>query len=139
MLLRLGESIRTNNFSDAELTMKLQRLWKTAPPVRPMYVCYFHYAHRFTEDYSVAFGVEDPNGTFEISETSYIPYTIPLKEQLGFWKAWQQVWEDECSGRIIRHYTIDYEKYEADGTATLYIAGKKIPHAQSSCPQKAIG
>lgn len=140
MFLRLGPAVRTNNFSDAQLTMKLQQLWKDAPPVRPIYVCYFHYADRFTEDFSVALGVEDPDGTFLLpsEQTSYITYPIPLKERLGFWKAWQNAWEDECTGRIERSYTVDFEKYEADGSATLYIAGAVNPNVSHQLDRKKV-
>lgn len=124
------QSIRTNNFKDTEMLEKIQHVWNEAyqqqSSASTLYGVYYDYESDYKGDYSLSTAVA---GNEVSAESLDIPEDAPYRifqvdgtDKQKVLQQWKQIWQLEESGELIRAYTVDYEKYEPDGTVSIHIA-----------------
>ncbi|MDO4643092.1 MAG: GyrI-like domain-containing protein [Cardiobacteriaceae bacterium] len=124
--LYLTQHIETNNFTDAALMDKFTRLWQEGTrhvvAGQPMYAVYHHYHSDYRGDYTCSIATE--NAPPQAAETLVIPacqWQIYICTADTLVPTWQQIWQDEESGKLSRLYQVDYEKHLSDGRVEIYI------------------
>ncbi|MEW4369124.1 GyrI-like domain-containing protein [Paenibacillus kandeliae] len=124
------QSIRTNNFKDPEMLDKIQHVWQEAYQQQnnasTLYGVYYDYESNYKGDYSLSTAVADNEISSEIldipEDAPYRIFQIDGTDKQKVLQQWKQIWQLEESGELIRAYTVDYEKYEPDGTVSIHIA-----------------
>ena len=131
MILESIATIRTNNFQDKEVIQKIQQLWRDCQKEvaqafaggQPIYAVYHDYVSDFKGDYSLSLcRITDAEGDFDTSQQIYEVFEVNTKDSEGIVHAWQKIWEAEEAGTLKREYSIDFEKYEANQTVTIFVA-----------------
>lgn len=132
MELYILESIRTNNFTDPEMYLKITGIWQNVherPEVENMakYGVYHNYESNYKGDYDLSIATASfPTATkLTVSEQGYKIFKVDPSRENGVFEAWQHIWALEENGELDRAYTMDYEKYEVDGSIEIYIAVKE--------------
>ncbi|MDN5973381.1 hypothetical protein [Bifidobacterium crudilactis] len=89
---------------------------------RSFYAVYHDYASDYRGDYTLSLCVESNDvGDFDTDLYAYRSFPIPV-DSGGVVSVWKQVWDLEQRGILRRSYSIDFEWYKPDGTATIQIA-----------------
>jgi len=133
MRLQKIQSTRTNNFKDEQMLEKIMGVWQASQPQiaqqqGAVYGVYHEYDNDYKGDYSLTIAVEsqqDDSDALEVSESAaYQVFPVDAADEQGVIKAWKNIWKLEEEGSLRRAYTLDYEKYDADGVKSIYIALK---------------
>ncbi|ASN60112.1 transcriptional regulator [Latilactobacillus curvatus] len=130
MKFTILDTERTNNFNDVDVQSKIANLWtRNMPAIKEasaqglVIACIYHnYASDYKGDYSVSLCVEDDNGVFDTSSTTWQEYTVKPNNQDGIFRTWQTIWSAEERNTLNRIYTFDFERYSPDGTISILIA-----------------
>ncbi|WP_428911682.1 GyrI-like domain-containing protein [Niallia sp. Krafla_26] len=132
MKLYLVNSIRTNNFTDAQMTVKIKKLWedssrKIVLGQKNVYGVYYDYESDYKGNYSLSVAIDENNGNpfIEIPlNERYEIFRVDSADEQGIVKTWKKIWDQEASGLLERAYTYDFEKYSTNGEVEIYIAIK---------------
>lgn len=132
MKLNRIQSIRTNNFKDPDMLEKIQHVWKEAyqqqqqDATSTLYGVYYDYESNYKGDYSLSTAVANDHRSVESldipEDAPYRIFQVNGTDKQKVLQQWKQIWQLEESGELIRAYTVDYEKYEPDGTVSIHIA-----------------
>ncbi|MCH4168905.1 MAG: transcriptional regulator [Streptococcaceae bacterium] len=131
MKFEILETIRTNNFTDLEMSNKFIELWRNnADQVKLFFesgltvACVYHqYLSDYQGDYCASLCKETKNKSdFDTANFSWLSYSVDVSDELGVYHTWQKIWADEADRKINRLYNFDYEKYEASGQVSIMIA-----------------
>lgn len=129
MELYILESIRTNNFTDPDMYNKIVGVWQNVhkrPEVEneAKYGVYHNYENNYKGDYDLSIATSSLTTAKKLtpSEQGYIIFKVDSSKENGVFEAWQHIWALEESGELSRAYTIDYEKYDIDGSIEIHIA-----------------
>ena len=132
MKIYIQEQVRTNNFTDPLISEKIGTVWQQANDklgdfAGTRYAIYTDYQCNYRGDYLLAIGTTERESketlTLEHPET-YRKYAVDPEDKFGVFATWQQIWDEEEQGKIVRAYTADYEEYTGDGAITIYVAIK---------------
>ncbi|ANF96432.1 GyrI-like domain-containing protein [Paenibacillus bovis] len=132
MRLQKIQSTRTNNFKDEQMLEKIQGVWQESQPhltqQGAVYGVYHEYESDYKGDYSLTIAIEtahEDTNNLEISASAvYQVFPVDAADEQGVIKAWKKIWQLEEEGSLQRAYTLDYEKYDTDGTKAIHIALK---------------
>lgn len=120
-------SVRTNNFSE-NVESQIGQLWNQVitkldkiPEV--MYGVYHDYESDYRGDYTLTVATEkrSEKRTIDVPDGKYKLFPVDITSETGVIEAWQKVWKLELENQLQRVYKYDYEKYDLDGSITLYI------------------
>jgi len=121
------DSVRINNFSK-DVGEKIGQLWakvmsKNQSEPYVMYGVYHNYENDYRGDCTLSIATEQKTDTelFDIQNGKYELFPVDMSSEIGVIEAWQKVWSLEEENKIKRTYQYDFEKYDLDGTVTLYI------------------
>ena len=121
-------SIRTNNFTDVEVTKKFGELWQSTilqgHGLSVLYGVYHDFDSNYQGDYTCSTASEMPN-MGKVIELPDTPYQVFKCTRLDIPQTWVKIWQMEESGELNRAYQVDYEKYLLDGTVEIYIGIKE--------------
>jgi predicted transcriptional regulator YdeE len=132
MKLYIVSSIRTNNFNDDQMIVKIKKMWedsshKNMHDQNIVYGVYYEYESDYKGDYSLSVAIDENNGNsfIEIPKNQkYEIFKVDTAEEQGIFKTWKKIWDQEESGILERAYTFDFEKYTPNGKIEIYIAIK---------------
>ncbi|WP_029266956.1 GyrI-like domain-containing protein [Virgibacillus alimentarius] len=135
MELNLITSIRTNNFYDKEVMIKIKAMWEEASHELTQhhdttYGVYYDYESDYKGDYSLGVAIESDKASedppvIEIPNTEiYRIYDADTNDEQGIFKTWSKIWDLEEEGILNRAYTFDFEKYYPNGKTEIHIAIK---------------
>ncbi len=132
MKLKSISSIRTNNFRDPQIMNKIKGMWKEASSKlegdqKTAYGVYHNYESDYKGDYTLSVCVREENDhNIELVEDEkYAVFPVDHSDDQGVLKMWEHIWKLEDTGKLIRAYTYDYEKYYPNGEVEIYIANKQ--------------
>ncbi|MFB2539586.1 MULTISPECIES: GyrI-like domain-containing protein [unclassified Acinetobacter] len=117
-------TIRTNNFNDAQVLEKFGQLWQDTlakyDGQSTLYGVYHEYQSNYQGDYTCSTASDKENGgrNIVLSDAKYKIFHCH-KDDVA--KTWQDIWALEEKGELHRVYQMDYEKYLADGQVEIYI------------------
>lgn len=122
------QSIRTNNFTDAEVMKKFGEMWQTAIlqgyGLSVLYGVYHDYASNYQGDYTCSVACDTPNDR-KVIELPDTPYQVFKCTRLDIPQTWLKIWQLEEAGEISRAYQVDFEKYLLDGTVEIHVGIKE--------------
>lgn len=121
------DSVRTNNFSK-DVGEKIGQLWSQVMSQvqnddTVIYGIYHDYENDYRGDYTLTIASEQKTAKrlLDIPSQKYELFPVDTTSEIGVIEAWQKVWSLEEESKIERAYQYDFEKYDLDGTVTLYI------------------
>ncbi|MBP2097474.1 GyrI-like domain-containing protein [Enterococcus rivorum] len=121
------DSVRTNNFSK-DVGEKIGQLWSQVMSQvqnddTVIYGIYHDYENDYHGDYTLTIASEQKTvkRLLDIPSQKYELFPVDTTSEIGVIEAWQKVWSLEEESKIERTYQYDFEKYDLDGTVTLYI------------------
>ncbi|MEL4025130.1 GyrI-like domain-containing protein [Lysinibacillus endophyticus] len=132
MKLFLLNSIRTNNFNDEEIMVKIKTMWEDAyrkleHHQNSIFGVYYDYENNYKGDYSLSVGIEESYGESFIeipNNEKYEIFKVDTSDEMGVINTWSKIWEKEEAGLLDRAYKYDFEKYSPNGEIEIYIAIK---------------
>lgn len=129
MKLKKIHEIRTNHFKDKQMAQKFDSLWNEASKYiqenQALYGIYSDYESNYKGDYTIGAYVEDQIGDFDLNvQTAYKSFEVDIKDPIGVFNTWNQIWREEEDEIITRAYTYDFEKYDQNGLISIHIAIK---------------
>lgn len=125
------DSIRTNNFTDPDMSKKVQHLWEKNNMEVQKFLkegiviagIYHNYQSDYKGDYTLSLSREDDmKGTFDTSDHQWKEYLVDAKDKLGVYNTWKKIWVDEDNHKIKRVYDFDFEQYYPNGEVSIKIA-----------------
>lgn len=125
------DSVRTNNFTDANMIDKIMQLWQQAQQqlsdnTGAVYGVYHQYESDYRGDYTLSIAVEQPRAnaaTISLNPLDqYRVFIVDGNHEDNVYQMWQQIWGLEQSGQLVRAYDVDFEKYHPDGQVEIYIS-----------------
>lgn len=131
MKFEILETIRTNNFTDSEMTNKFINLWQNNADLVEAALksgltiaCVYHqYLSDYQGDYCASLcRATNGHSDFDTANFTWLSYPVDSSDELGVYHTWQKIWADEADKKISRLYHFDYEKYEASGQVSIMIA-----------------
>ncbi|ADZ93042.1 GyrI-like domain-containing protein [Marinomonas mediterranea] len=137
-----GLKVRTNNKAEMSSSGKIGGLWGTffrqiAPhltPNNPIYGVYCHYESDANGDFDVMAATDvdvvhwvtesDDTQSISIQRGAYLEFPAKGEMPQAVIEAWQAVWsyfeQSDCPYK--RAYTTDFEHYQSEHTASVFIA-----------------
>lgn len=131
MRLNVIKQIRTNNFNDEQLMLKITAMWQEANQKlhrydQPIYAVYHDYEGDYRGDYSLSVAVENKRiGKSVIKlpqDDNYEVFPVNPPDDKGIVKTWNQIWKLEDTRKLNRKYTYDFELYYPNGDVEIHIA-----------------
>lgn len=128
MILDELAKVRTNNFNDPEMGVKIQQVWEKATRQLTgdtvLYGVYHQFASDYRGDYTLSIAAANPSTnqplTIDIGGNRRT-FTVDPTQEMAVYKTWQTIWSMEKEGRLSRAYQADYEKYNPDGSIEIVI------------------
>lgn len=127
MKLYVIDSVRTNNFNDAQIGEKIGGLWQEISKMPELatetkYGIYSDYESNFEGDYTCSIATEKALSTAKVFDTTghhYKKFPVLDNDVTG---AWAMIWQLEGEEKLTRTYTFDFERYTPDGKIEIWIA-----------------
>lgn len=123
-------NVRTNNYAE-DMGAKIGQAWQAAMEqlgenCGAKFGIYHEYDGNYRNDYTLTIATENvkTEDEVELSDEDYRIFEVEGGEPTSVYETWKKVWQLEDSGELDRAYTKDYEKYNPDGSVSIYIAVK---------------
>jgi len=119
-----GKRIRTNN----NQLQDVMQLWNEILPMNlqgDLYAVYYNFASNYLGDYDLIIGAKEAPLSDQVTLFSgdYIEIPVENNDIVNMGKAWETIWAN-AQIEAKRAYKTDYEKYNKDGTISIFLSIK---------------